>query len=133
MDYAALRALIETHPTHAATSDADMVTWLEDDTAVSRDRTHIPSVEIQNICLSDNVEWLALTDAGRETVGQILIIQDPVPVTTGTPTRDTLQAILGTNTKAALGAALPETVSRLDNAGITETISADHIAHARTF
>lgn len=133
MDYAALRTLIETHPTHAATSDADMLVWVTDDTAVSRDRTTLPNSLIQDIALSETTEWNALTDAERATFGQIIAIRPDVPVTVGTPTRTALQAILGTNTKVALGAALPETVSRAVDAGITETISIDHITHARTY
>jgi hypothetical protein len=133
MDYAALRVLIETHPTHGATSDADMVTWLTDDTAVTRDQTHLPNAEIQDIALSETTEWNALTDAQRATFGQIIAIRDAVPVAVGTPTRDTLVDILGTNTKATLAAALPEDVSRLNDAGLGQTVAEGEVAYARTF
>ena len=65
MDFAALRTLIETHPTHAATSDVDMITWLTDPTAVARDKTHLPNSEIQDIALAETTEWNALTDPER--------------------------------------------------------------------
>ena len=133
MDFAALRTLIETHPTHAATSDVDMITWLTDPTAVARDKTHLPNSEIQDIALAQTAEWNALTDPERATFGQIIAVRTSVPVTVGTPTRTALQAILGTNTKAALGAALPETVSRAVDAGITETIAEGLVAYARSF
>ena len=133
MDFAALRVLIETHPTHASTSDPDMVIWLEDATAVTRNQTHLGNAEIQDIALSETTEWNAMTDAQRATFGQIIAIRTEVPVTSGTPTRDTLQDILGTNTKVALGAALPEDVSRLDDAGLGTTVAEGEVAHARTF
>lgn len=133
MDFAALRTLIETHPAHAATSDTDMLIWVTDETAVSRDQTHLANSKIQDIALSETAEWNALTDAQRATFGQIIAIREQVPVEVGTPTRSTLQDILGTQTKITLGAALPETVSRAIDAGITETVSIDHIIHARTF
>ena len=133
MDYAALRTLIETHPTHGATSDPDMVTWLEDDTAVTRDQATLSNAEIQDIALAETAEWDALTDADRATFGQIIAIRDQVPVTVGTPTRTSLQAILGTATKVALGAALPEDVSRLNDAGLGTTVAEGEVAYARTF
>ena len=132
MNFAALRTLIETHPTHGATSDPDMVTWLKDDTAVARNKTHLSAEEIQDICLTDTTEWLALTDAGRTTVAMILSVSASVPVESGTPTREALQDILGTNTKASLGAALPEVVSRLVNANLG-TIKEGDVTFARTY
>jgi hypothetical protein len=133
VDYAKLRTLIETHPTHAATSDEDMAIWVNDPTAVTRDQTHLPNSEIQDIALSETAEWNALTQHEQATFGQIIAIRDSVPVETGTPTRDALQDILGTVTKAALGAALPEDVSRAVDDGITGDINKSTIAHARTF
>jgi hypothetical protein len=133
MDFTALRTLIETHPSHAATSDPDMVTWLTDATAVTRSQTHLPNSEIQDIALSETTEWNALTDAQRATFGQIIAIREQVPVEAGTPTRSTLQDILGTQTKIALGAALPEDVSRLNDAGLGTTVADGEVAYARTF
>jgi len=133
MDYAQLRALIETHPDHATTSDEDMAIWVNDPTAVTRNQTHLSNAEIQDIALSQTSDWNAMTDAERATFGQIIGIRDAVPVETGTPTRDALQDILGTATKVALGAALPEDVSRAVDDGITGDINKSTIAHARTF
>jgi len=133
MDYAALRTLIETHATHAVTSDADMLIWLTDATAVTRNRATLPNSEIQDIALAETTEWNALTDPERATFGQIIAIRPDVPVEVGTPTRTSLQAILGTNTKIALGAALPEDVSRLNDAGLGTTVAEGEVAYARTF
>jgi hypothetical protein len=133
MDFQALRTLIETHPSHAATSDVDMVTWLTDDTAVTRDQATLSNAVIQDIALSETTEWNAMTDAQRATFGQIIAIRDAVPVTVGTPTRSTLQDILGTATKATLGAALPEDVSRLNDAGLGTNVAEGEVAYARTF
>lgn len=117
MDYQALRTLIETHPTHASTSDADMVIWLNDPTAVTRNQTTLSAETIRDIVLTDTTEWLALTDAGRATMNMILGVGGAIPVEAGTPTREAMQDILGANTKASLGAALPEDVSRATDAG----------------
>jgi hypothetical protein len=133
MDYAALRSLIETHPTHGATSDADMVTWLTDATAVTRNQTTLSAETVRDIVLTDTTEWLALTEPGRATINMILGVGGAIPVEVGTPTRDAMQDILGTNTKAALGAALPEDVSRLDDAGLGQTVAEGQVAYARTF
>ena len=133
MNYSALRTLIETHPSHGSTSDADIVTWLTDGTAVTRNKTTMSAETIRDIVLIDTTEWLALTDAGRSTVNMILAVGGDIPVEVGTPTRDALQDILGTNTKAALGAALPEDVSRLVDAGLPAQVTEGEVAFARTF
>jgi hypothetical protein len=133
MDYTQLRVLIETHPSYPTPSDGELATWCNDPTAVTRDQTHLPNAEIQDIALSETVEWNALTEPQRATFGQIIAIREQVPVTSGTPTRDTLQDILGTNTKVALGAALPENVSRAVDADIGGRVRAGDVAHARDF
>ena len=132
MDYLVLRTLIETHPTHGATSDADMLVWVNDETAVTRDQETLSNAEIQDIALAETAEWNALSDADRATFGQIIAIRDQVPVTVGTPTRTSLQAILGSNTKAALGAALPEDVSRAADVGLG-LIREGEVTFARTY
>ena len=132
MDFTALRALIETHPTHAVTSDVDMVTWLNAAT-VTRDRASIPSSEILRAIIAQPAEWSALTAQAREIVQLMLTVNGSIPTESGTPERAALIAILGTNTKAAIAAAIPETVSRAVGAGITETIAEGLVAYARTF
>jgi len=74
-----------------------------------------------------------MTEPQRATFGQIIAIRDQVPVETGTPTRDTLQDILGTATKVALGAALPEDVSRAVDADVGGNPTAGDVIHARTY
>jgi hypothetical protein len=132
MDFTALRALIETHPTHAATSDEDMVTWLNEAT-VTRDRASIPSGEILRAVIAQPAEWSALTAQAREMVQLLLTVNGSIPTAAGTPERTALIAILGTNTKTAIAAMIPETVSRAVGAGITETIAEGLVAYARSF
>jgi hypothetical protein len=132
MDFATLRTLIETHPTHAATSDEDMVLWVDDEVVV-RDRATMPANDIMDTILSNTVEWTAMTADEKQIMDMILSHSDPVPVAVGDRTRTVMVAILGTNTKADLAAKIPETVSRAVDVGITQTIAAGHIAHARTF
>jgi hypothetical protein len=133
VDYAKLRILIETHPTHAATSDEDMAIWINDPTAVTRLQTHLSNAEIQDIALSQTADWNAMTDKEVATFGQIIAIRDQVPVENGTPTREALEDILGTATKVALGAALPEDVSRAVDADIGGTPTVGEITYARTY
>jgi hypothetical protein len=54
-------------------------------------------------------------------------------VEVGTPTRSTLQDILGTQTKITLGQALPEDVSRLNDAGLGTTVAVGQVTFARTY
>ena len=132
MDYVKLRALIETHPDHATTSDPDMVIWLNDPTGVTRLQTHMSNADIQDIALSETADWNAMTDAERATFGQIIGVRDSVPVENGTPTREALEDILGTATKVALGAALPEDVSRAEDDGFSGRIREGDVTVART-
>lgn len=117
MDYAALRTLIETHPTHGATSDEDMLIWLNDATGVTRDRVTLPATEIMESILSNTTEWLAMSADEREITDMIMKHYVDVPVQTGTRTRTVLVAILGTTTKAELAGKIPESVSRADDGG----------------
>ena len=132
MDYGVLRTLIETHPTHGATSDPDMLIWVNDETAVAYLRDTMPPSEIMDIILTNLTEWGAQTVDEKQIVDMIMSHNDPVPVTVGTNTRTTLQAVLGTDTKAALGAAQADTKSRAADVGLTG-VALDHIIHARTY
>ena len=132
MDYVKLRALIETHPTHAITSDEDMTIWLNDPTGVTRNQTTLPAEDIRDIVLTDTTEWLALTEPARSTMNMILGVGGSIPVESGTPTREAMQDILGTQTKIALGAALPEQVSRAVDDGFSGRIREGDVTVART-
>ena len=132
MDYQKLRALIETHPDHATTSDPDMAVWLNDPTAVTRNQTALPAEEIRDIVLTDTTEWLALSEPERSTMNMILGVGGSIPVESGTPTREAMQDILGTATKVALGAALPENVSRAVDDGFSGRIREGDVTVART-
>lgn len=131
MDYVALRALIETHPTYPTPTDAELATWCNDPTGVTRNQTHLSNEEIQDIALSQTADWNAMTDPERATFGQIIGVRSSVPVENGTPTREALEDILGTATKIALGAALPEDVSRATDANLPRVREGD-VTIART-
>jgi hypothetical protein len=133
VDYAALRTLIETHPSYPTPSDEELATWVNDPTAVTRLQTHLSNADIQDIALSQTADWNAMSEPERATFGQIIAIRDAVPVENGVPTREALEDILGTATKVALGAALPEDVSRAVDADVGGTPKAGDILHARTF
>ena len=133
MDYAALRTLIETHPSYPTPTDQELADWCNDDTAVAITKTHLPNAEIQDIALSETADWNAMTEPQRATFGQIIAIRDSVPVENGTPTREALEDILGTATKVALGAALPGTISRAEDANVGGAPKAGDIEFARTF
>ena len=131
--YTDLRALIETHPTHGTTSDADMKIWLEDDTAVAKLRTHFTTREITDIICSDQTEYAGYSDAVMLRISHLTTgTAGEVPVTNGEPVREVLEQILGPNTQAALGAAMNYTESRLVDAGLKPEVSTDEIAYART-
>lgn len=132
MDFVALRTLIQTHPTHASTTDAEMVAWLNEE-VVTRDRNTLASSEILKTIIENRAEWVALTEQNRQMVNMVLTVNSSVPTKAGTSERTALVAILGTNTKSALAAKIPETVSRAVAAGITETIAEGLVAYARTF
>ena len=131
MDYQALKTLIETHPTHASTSDEDMALWLNDQTAVTRDKVSIPSPDIFAECLNQIGEWNALTADERQIVRDILTIYENVPTQAGKPARTQLVAVLGTATKQAIAALIPENVSRATDAGFSR-ITAGDVIYART-
>ena len=130
MDYTALKVLIETNPAHASTSDEDMAVWLNDPTAVTRDRATILSETLFSECLEEITEWNALAADDRQVVRDIFTIYNEVPTEAGTPARTQLIAILGTNTKAAIASLISENVSRATDAGFP-VIKAGDVIYAR--
>jgi len=124
MDYQSLRNLIDSEPANAAKTDEEVVAWCNDPTVV-RDRGRVTTEEVFTECLRERTEWDALTAEQRQTVRDICTVYDGVPTKSGDPARDTLVAILGTNTKAAVAAIIPETVSPAENAGLGVVIIGD--------
>ena len=110
MDYQALKTLIDSDPANAAKSDEDVVSWCNT-ASVVRDRATVPSTEVFTECLRESAEWGALTADARQEVRDILTVWDDIPTVSGSPARTRLIALLGTNTKAAIAAIIPETVS----------------------
>ena len=117
MDYAALKTLIDSDGANAARTDEEVVTWCNT-ASVGRNKTHLPAAEISNVVLSQVAEYTAMTDRQVAALNMILMVNDLVPVETGTAERTALEGILGTNTKTELGTRLPETVSPAENAGL---------------
>ena len=111
--YAAIKAVLDVDHPVSGPWDADDAVALaqakvED---IVRDRPTIPSVEVLEYIMGTPSEWNALTNSEREMVGIILDQNREVPTAAGTPARVALIAILGTTQKAAIAAAIPETVS----------------------
>ena len=124
MDYQALKTLIDSDPANAAKSDEDVVTWANTPSVV-RDRATVPSTEVFTECLRESAEWGAMTADARQEVRDILTVWDDIPTAAGSPARTRLIALLGTNTKAALAAIIPETVSPAVDAGLGNVIIGD--------
>ena len=110
MDYAELKVLIDSEPANAGRTDQEVTDWCNTP-AVVRDRDRVTTEEVFTECLREQAEWEALTAEQRQTVRDICTVYEGVPTQSGDPARDTLIAILGTNTKAAVAALIPETVS----------------------
>ena len=124
MDYAALKVLIDSEPSNALATDEEVVTWCNTPSVV-RDKATIPSTEIFTECLREAAEWAGLTDGDRQEVRDILTVFDDVPTAAGSPARTRLIAILGTNTKAAIAAIIPETVSPAVDADLGSVVIGD--------
>lgn len=130
MDYTALKTLIDSDPANAAKSDEDVVTWCNTPSVV-RDRSTIPSTEIFTECLRESAEWTTMTADERQEVRDILTVWDDIPTVAGSPARTRLIALLGTNTKAAIAAVIPETVSPAVNADLG-TVHLGDVQNARS-
>lgn len=116
MDFAALKTLIDGEPANAARTDEEVTDWCNTPSVV-RDRATVPSTEIFTECMRESAEWTALSADDRQMARDILNIWENIPTQSGDPARTQLIAILGTNTKAAIAALIPETVSPATNAG----------------
>jgi len=133
MNYTSLRALIETHPTHGATSDADMQSWLEDPAEVTRNRESMTTDELVQVTLSFPADYAALSGDKREALLLIASGMADFSLVNNTPIREALEIIFATtDIFTELASRLTEDVSRLTDAGLGAA-SLDHIAHARTF
>lgn len=134
MDYAALRTLIETKVDHAATSDEDMLAWVNEE-VISVDKDTLSSGTILAAILNNRSEWNTLSATDREFVKDILYIHsgEGVPTAAGSPARTQLIAILGNATKSELAGKISTLVSRAVAAGIPGIIRLGDIEYARTF
>lgn len=134
MDYAALRTLIETHPTHATETDDALAAWVNEE-VVSVDKSTVSSGAIFAAILNNRTEWDALSASDREFVKDILYIHsgEGVPTAAGTPARAQLVAILGSATKAEIAGIISEDVSRAVAVGVIGKVRVGDIAFARTY
>lgn len=132
MDYQALNALIKTHPSCPSVADEDLVVWVNAE-VMTRDRATLPATTILSTILTYKSEWDALTDANRATVRDILYIAsgEGVPTKAGNPIRTVLVNTLGSQTKAALAAAIAEPCSRAAYAGLYPAPHLGDIQNAR--
>lgn len=132
MDYAALRALIETHPSWPSVDDETLTAWVNEET-VSATKTTLPNEQILAVILSERAEFSALSDTNKQIVRDILYIGDAVPTTDGEPARDTLVAIfgMGSNTIQALADAITYQISRADAVGILGKVKVGDVQFAR--
>ncbi len=117
MDYVALRVLIDSDPANASRTDQEVVDWCNAPTVV-RDRAIVSTEEVFTECLREQAEWEALSSEDRQIVRDICTVYEGVPTLSGDPARDTLITVLGPNTKQAVGALIPETVSPAVDAGL---------------
>ena len=124
MDYAALKVLIDSEPTNAAKTDEEVVTWCNTPSVV-RDKATLSTEDVFTECLRERTEWEALTAEQRQIARDICTVYEGVPTQSGDPARAALIAVLGTNTKAAIAALIPETVSPAVDADLGSVIIGD--------
>ena len=132
MDLNVLKTLLQTHPNYANATDAELMTWANEK-VISSDRPTVPAPTIFAAILSNTAEWTPLSDANKQLVRDILYVHssEGVPTAVGSPARTVLVAILGTNTKAAIAAAINHLVSRAANAGLVGDVSVGDCYYAR--
>lgn len=132
MDYQGLKTLIMTHSSWPSVTDADLVTWVNDK-VISKEHATLPSGTVLSTILSYTAEWTPLSDANKQLVRDILYTfsGEGIPTAAGTPARTALVAILGSQTKSALAAAIGYNISRAENIGIIGEVAIWHIEEAR--
>lgn len=134
MDYQALSTLIKTHPTWQTETDQVLADWCNEET-VTKTHATLSTGTVFAVIAANIADFNALTESEKQTVRDILYIHsgEGIPTAAGSPARTLLQDIFeSTATLAALGDAVSYEVSRAANVGIAKTVSADHVAYART-
>ena len=110
MNYADLKTLIDSEPANAARTDQEVLDWCNTPTIV-RDQEKVSTEDVFTECLRESAEWDLLSADDRQIVRDICTVYEGVPTQSGDPARTVLINVLGTNTKAAIAALIPETVS----------------------
>ncbi len=123
------------HPVTGAYNADDFIATDECNAVnVVRDRAILSAAVIFDEILKQKGEWDAVaTDLDRELVLAILDINKDSGISTlsGSPARTQLIAILGTVTKAAIAALIPETVSQMTVLGLGDSIKIGSVQNAR--
>jgi len=133
MDYVNLRVLIETHPTHAATSDRDMATWLNEAGTVTRNRATMSTEELVQVAVSYPADYAALSVDKRDALLLVVSGVDTFSLVNGTPVRELLEIVFaGTDIFTELASRLTEDVSRAVDAGFNGRIREGDVTVART-
>ena len=134
MDYQALKALIETHPSYPTVSDTDLLDWGNDPLGVTRPRAVVSARQLYEVMdpgkFADTagVQWWAEhlnVNGGLEVTEVIDGVRQP------TLLRTAFRNALKSANQAELDALIPEQVSRFDAAGLGNVRLGD-IEYART-
>ena len=133
MDYSKPKTLMQTHPQWPSVSDADLVTWVNDE-VISVTADSVPNTTILSVILGNVADFSALSDSDKQIVRDILYIGDSVPTKAGDPIRDRLVAIFGgaSDTIQALVVAITSTISRAVNANVLGAVTLGDVEYART-
>jgi len=103
VDYAALRGLIETHPSWPSVDDETLTSWVNEE-VISATKTTLPNEQILAVILANRAEFAALSDTDKSIVRDILYVGDAVPTKAGEPAREQLLTrFLGQLRSAFLG------------------------------
>ena len=133
MDYQALKTLIQTNPNWQTLSDQIVADWCNEE-VIDVNKDTLPNQTILAAILNNRTEFTALSANDQQIVRDILYIGDSVPTDQSSPQRAAMVSIFGASsaTIQALAAELVYQISRAANVGILQSVSADHVAHART-
>jgi len=131
MNYKAVFDVVSAHPSYPI-DDATLTTW-GNDKVVSVDKTELPNEDILAVILANRAEFTALSASDQQIVRDILYVGNSVPTTAGEPARDALVSIFGgvSNTIQSLAAAINQTLSRFEDAGISGDVEIADVTEAR--
>jgi hypothetical protein len=138
MNYTKLYQWLSATPSSGwpTSSDAEIAAWCNEifDTI---DRTHLPTRQIWSVILANRDEWAQLTEGEQAIVTSTLAFNEAegVPTDANAVERQTLVAILKANTKQALAAEIPKSITRVaaQNEVGAQTVSEADISFIRRY